>query len=279
METLNLSDRKSFSPKTKILIGISMGVIFSLGFYGLDYLNRTRYEEGKFVRDLWHFYYEVPIVAEWVWIYFLYFPLCFFPLLLRKVREDSEFFTGMAIGFWIQFLIAFAFFLFFPTRMIPPSFSVDSISAETLAWLRQVDKGFNAFPSLHVSNIFFVTAVIGKAKGRLWRIFFSFITIIISLSTMFTGQHCFPDVLAGMVLGILSFKISFSEAVKRLFSTGSLSSIISLLKNLRNVPAIAIKEKINISRSSEKECPHPRVPLPPPFKNGERGEVGSKSIP
>lgn len=235
MKEVNLHPTYTLKGRTKILISLFMAIVLSGGFYGLDHFNRLRHAEGQLFYDISHLCHNIVIKAEWVWVYFSYFPLCFLPLLFRRVREDTEIFKRVAFGFLFQFLIAFIVFLLLPIKMVQPSFEAISLNARVLAWLHDLDKGFNVFPSLHVSNIFFVASVLGRIKGWIWGTAISLITIVVSISTILVGQHCFPDVLTGMALGILSFKVAFSEPMEHLLSKNASFYISSQLKNLWNL--------------------------------------------
>ncbi len=218
--------------RTKLLIAVGMGILLSFGFYGLDQYNRYRFASGVPFRLITH---EIPIQTQWVWVYFAYFPLCFLPLVFARVRNDGDVFRRVAIGFLMQFSVAFLTFFLLPIRMIQPRFETVSLSGQVLAWLHGVDHGFNVFPSLHVANVFFLAAVVWHIKGKIWGAALTLVTLTVSVSTVLVGQHCISDAVVGMSLGVLSFKMAFSEPMRHLMSNHARRYIICHLKNLWNL--------------------------------------------
>jgi membrane-associated phospholipid phosphatase len=205
-----------FSKGWKRLVGaFFLAVICGGGFVAISMFNVTRFGIRP-LAAVQSFGWDaaVPFVSGWIWIYLLYYPFCFLPLLLKEVRNDSDTFTKTVIAFSIQFGISFAFFLLWPLRMIHPILPL-GLNGTILHKLYGFDLGFNSFPSLHVANIVFVSLLFIRLRGRRRSAFIVVVAALIAMSTVLVKQHFVSDVLAGALLGWLSFALSETFVFQR----------------------------------------------------------------
>jgi len=150
---------------------------------------------------------DIPFVPGWVWVYLLYYPFCFLPLLLSEVRDDSETFTKTMTAFSLQFGVSFTFFLLWPLRMVHPMIPL-GLNGRILHQLYSFDLGFNSFPSLHLANIVFVSFLFLRLRGRRWALLVFGVAALIAMSTVLIKQHFISDVVMGALLGWGSFIFS-----------------------------------------------------------------------
>lgn len=192
----------------KIIIPVGLFALLGGFFYYLDYHNYYLYNSGyKFYNlelfiDRW-----IPLVPEFYWIYILYYPLCFAPIAILK---DMQTFRKVALAFALQFGISFIIFILIPVRMIHGEVTSSTLSARALKGLYEFDPGFNIFPSLHVANLMMIVFIFYE-YSKFWARVILFLTILISLSTMFVKQHYFVDVLFGGFLGWFVYYIIFQK--------------------------------------------------------------------
>jgi membrane-associated phospholipid phosphatase len=149
----------------------------------------------------------IPLVPEFYWIYILYYPLCFSPIALLK---DIHTFRKVALSFALQFGISFIIFILVPVRMVQAEILSTTLSARALKGLYDFDPGFNVFPSLHVANLVMIVFIFYE-YSKFWARVLLFLTILISMSTMFVKQHYFVDVLFGTFLGWFVYYIVFQK--------------------------------------------------------------------
>ncbi len=198
--------------KEQIVTTIAMGVVLTFGFYFTDQYMAVQLAQGTgFWTPASAWDKLVPFAPGWIWVYLLYFPLCFLPLLFRGVLDDLELFRRTAAGFAIQFIVALAFFWLLPSRMIRPHFDPQGISEQVLFIFYQIDPGFNIFPSLHVANLTFVACLAGRLTGPLWTLFVWILCGLIAASTVLVKQHYLLDLPAGFLLGAASYSLAFSK--------------------------------------------------------------------
>ncbi len=184
------------------------------GFYFLAWNNAKVMADGKIFWDIGtNLDKLIPFRPGWVWVYLLYFPVCFLPLLYREVRQEIGVFRRTAVGFAAQFLLASPFFLLIPLHMVRPEFHPVTISEHTLHWFYGIDPGFNIFPSLHVANIAFLACLTDKLRGALPGFAIWLFCLLTALSALFVKQHYLVDLPAGLFLGVLCYRLAFSKSL------------------------------------------------------------------
>jgi membrane-associated phospholipid phosphatase len=137
------------------------------------------------------------------------------PALLRERRELL--FHGKvasALG-----LTGMVIFLFWPTT-IPLGAGLNEQELGGLAWLKEVDAGGNACPSLHVAFAVFAgwwldRAFVEMRLPALVRLFNLVWCGGIAYSTLATKQHVAIDVVAGAVLGAIAASFGCGKAIEK----------------------------------------------------------------
>jgi membrane-associated phospholipid phosphatase len=145
---------------------------------------------------------HIPLMPEFTWLYFLYLPSLIIPCL---VKTSFRVFFQYVTAFVLSFLGAFLSFYFFPGKIEHLPLNCTGISCDALAFLRSIDAGNNLMPSLHAAQcmIAFLALFISRLKFRaipLWLIW-SPLYVGIVASTVFTKQHYFIDIPAGLIWG------------------------------------------------------------------------------
>ncbi len=205
--------------KEHIVITILTTVTLVFGFYATDQYMASQLLCGKhFWNPSVQWDQAISFNPQWVWIYLLYFPLCFLPITLKEIWKDKIAFRRTAAGFILQFIFAFTIFWIFPSQMERPIFSPLGVSSQVLLWFYKIDAGYNIFPSLHVANIAYIACVAWKFKRRslstaVWALCF-----MIAASTLFVKQHYLFDLPFGIVTGVLGYFIAFSKRMRFLDS-------------------------------------------------------------
>ncbi len=189
-----------------------MAAVLSLGFYLTSHYMAAQSERGAiFWIPTLAWDSLIPFSPGWIWVYLLYFPICFLPLLFKEIHEDIGLFRRTAVGFTVQFLVALAVFWALPSRMQRSIFEPQGLSEYVLAWFYGIDPGFNIFPSLHVANVAYIACLTGRLKGLPHAIVLWILWALITVSTLFVKQHYLLDLPAGLLLGVASYHLSFSK--------------------------------------------------------------------
>ncbi|MDO4940125.1 MAG: phosphatase PAP2 family protein [Erysipelotrichaceae bacterium] len=166
---------------------------------------------------------KIPVISQFVIAYFAAFIQCIFSLYILSKQNDE-----LGYKYLTALLICYIFcgicFFLFPTCTNRPEIVPKNIFDKLLLFIYTVDKPINVCPSIHCIWATLCGIMLHEAKGinksipRLNDI----ISLLIYLSTLFTKQHLFIDVVCGILTAIIalliankySFKIFFDKANK-----------------------------------------------------------------
>jgi membrane-associated phospholipid phosphatase len=142
----------------------------------------------------------IPFSVHAVWFY-LPFYVGIFLIGIATIRDRRLYNRGLlgilataalgAVGHWLV-----------PAEYPRPPVMLPhhNLSEAFLGWVQKIDPPGNVFPSLHVAFAALLTLVL-LAHRRPVGVLLLVMTILLSLSTLFTKQHFIADVLAGGLLG------------------------------------------------------------------------------
>ena len=149
----------------------------------------------------------IPFIPGFVIFYLLYFPLVLFQFFIIKKEKD---FINVAKANIFVIIISNIIFLLLPTKIIRPELIVNDFSGFILSLIYLIDNNVNLFPSLHVSMSLLAFLNIIKFKKNLkFTVLATF--ILTTLSTLFIKQHYVIDIIGGLILGFISYKIYFKK--------------------------------------------------------------------
>ena len=201
--------------KERIVTTVVMVLALVAGFYATDQHMAAELFKGKsFWSPSLRWDDAIPFSPGWIWVYLLYFPVCFLPVFFKELREDIGIFRRTAAGFVLQFAAALILFWAFPSQMLRPVFEPTSFSGQAVAWFYGIDAGFNLFPSLHVANVAYIACLAWKLErkalsGAVWAL-----CCLITASTLFVKQHYLFDLPMGLAVGLLAYFTAFSERIR-----------------------------------------------------------------
>jgi membrane-associated phospholipid phosphatase len=147
---------------------------------------------------------HIPFLPYWVWIYTLvyYAGIGSLSFCVQTPRE----FTELAASFVLLLALQAACFLLFPVRTPSPWRTVSrdrTLSERFLAFVQRVDAPSNTFPSMHASVAMLAAMHLYDRLGAAVFVF----PLLTGLSCLFTKQHYFVDVPAGVALGAGAFTL------------------------------------------------------------------------
>jgi membrane-associated phospholipid phosphatase len=149
----------------------------------------------------------IPVSPNFIWFYeFCYF----FPFLLLFVVKDFHRMNIVLISAILANLSAFVVYFAFPIAFPRPELG-QSIAEQIMALEYRADfyPGANNLPSMHVTFawlVYFGSRYQGLGKIGLGVVLF--ITIMITVSTLFVKQHMVLDVIAGILWAFLSWWVA-----------------------------------------------------------------------
>ena len=159
--------------------------------------------------------------------YFLWFFYIGYVLVKLSIKSKSDFikaftyiFGGMTIGLVI--------FLIYPTTqgLRPEIMPRDNVLTELVHFLHRIDTPTNVCPSLHVYDSVGACIAVMLAKdcfNYVEKYAAVFLTISISLSTLFIKQHSVIDVFWGLVMSVVMYFIIYLPDYGKYFNKAELS--------------------------------------------------------
>lgn len=159
---------------------------------------------------------SIPVVPFFIIIYILSFAFWFIlPLVIAK-KTSKENFINFCIYMFGSLFVGFIIFCFAPTYMDRVKEGLMDIGAKggifniLLQWMYDIDNGniaYDLLPSYHcILTLCCYFGVCRKKEVSLsFRIFSLISVVLIVLSTLFTKQHYFLDIVDGIALAIVVF--------------------------------------------------------------------------
>ncbi len=159
--------------------------------------------------------YQLPLPFEnhipfMPWMIFGYM-LIVVPLSLGYLLiQDLAFFKKIVRSFLVCVTVHFVIFTLFPVRYIfrpemDPELNFISSLVSFYYW---VDKPYNCFPSLHISNVFLIAFIMVKYRAG-WGWIFQLIAMIVSVSVLVVKQHYIADVAGGFAMAYFVYRAVF----------------------------------------------------------------------
>jgi membrane-associated phospholipid phosphatase len=147
-----------------------------------------------------------PLSPPWAVVYASLFLAALLPAF---VLHDTVLFRRTVIAYIIAWLVAYAFFLAWPTVCPRPAKVEGGGFSEWL--LRNVygtDHRYNCFPSLHVAQCFIAALACRFVHRRFGDVLLVWAALV-AMSTIYTKQHYVADAISGAMLGAVSVAIAF----------------------------------------------------------------------
>ncbi|MDJ1430520.1 phosphatase PAP2 family protein [Halostagnicola sp. A-GB9-2] len=180
-------------------------------------MTRTFYEiEGELI--IWFQSYDYTILIRFfsfIYIYAYVF-LLIFPVLayfaLSDTRPFRQLLTAYTLNYGIGLIVYVLVMAFGPRNIMPEMFETTlyDFQPRYQHLTREVNEFRNVFPSLHTSLAMTVGifAVRTRDEYPKWTPVGIFLGISVAISTMYLGIHWAIDVVAGMILAVVSVAIS-----------------------------------------------------------------------
>ena len=170
-------------------------IVVILVFVGGYFLVHAVVHEGFIVNtflDEW-----VPFIDFFVVFYAAYFPFLLVPVILYW-RDER--YGKVMVCFLVVLVVSFGLYLAFPSQVVKPEVSPDTVFSAIVLEIHQTDPPVNVLPSLHVSLTLLAFLFIFTKSRTLGWVSLP-VAVLIILSTVFIKQHVILDVAGGILLG------------------------------------------------------------------------------
>jgi len=173
------------------------------------YLPINLFSVGRDAAQLWlPGEQNIPFVPEAEFIYVLGY---LFPVLAVFRMPDVETFRRLLVAVGITLAVAYVTYLAFPVFLPRPTIEVDSL-AKWLVSLEYNDPSYNHFPSLHVAFTWLIYLACRKAVRQPRALLVA--AIAISVSTVFVKQHYIADIIYGLALAEVAWRLASRGSVE-----------------------------------------------------------------
>jgi len=154
----------------------------------------------------------IPLVSPFIVIYLLAF-LQWVIGYVVAARESREMCARIVSADIIAKTICFLFFIIMPTSIDRPEVTGNGIFDYITKFIYFMDTPINLFPSIHCLESYAVVrfAFSYKKVGRAYKISMCIFSLLVFASVLFTRQHFFIDIPAGILafeIGIILSKIT-----------------------------------------------------------------------
>ena len=197
-------------------------------------INTPEFEHLKYL-SYWLVFGAFFFVVERVWIrkdycplddaipfceYFLVPYLFWFVFLvgihIYTLLYDTESFKRLMKFIIISYSMAMLIYILFPNcqELRPVVFERDNIFTRFIEGFYQFDTNTNVCPSIHVIGSVAVMLCAWHSKHFStvgWRITFSMVALLISVSTVFLKQHSVLDILAAIPICVIAYMMSYQK--------------------------------------------------------------------
>lgn len=179
-----------------------LGVLFLFALYLPINIQQDRvYSFKTFIDDY------IPLVTPFVVIYISYGLFLVYTFFYFHKKPETRILSTVLLSIIICCLVAYFIYLFFQNSIVRPEIVATNVFDETYKLINYFVAPYNAFPSLHVAISTVCAIGFWKVRSSQFKAML-FWAILIIFSTVLTKQHYFLDVLGGLVLAFLSFKIA-----------------------------------------------------------------------
>ena len=145
-----------------------------------------------------------PIWPIWVLPYVLCYALWLAGVIWIILKTEDRLFRAFLAACIFTFTFGVIIFIFVPTYVKPASLPGNDIFTMLLRMLHENWGRYDAFPSGHIYVTTLLTLVFIRRYPR-HRLLWGLILVIISFSTLFTGQHYILDVLGGYAVAFSGY--------------------------------------------------------------------------
>lgn len=149
----------------------------------------------------------IPLWTPFLLVYISYFIFLIFTFIYFVRKKLYLALKINLLAIIISCMAAYLFYLFFQNGVDRPVIEIDNVFDFFYTWVNSWVAPYNAFPSLHVAISTICAISFWKLKSKVFKPILVWAVLIIA-STVLTKQHYFLDVLSGLILGILSFKVA-----------------------------------------------------------------------
>ncbi len=157
---------------------------------------------------------HIPLWSVWAVPYLLSLLWWFGSFIWAAWKMDGQLFRAFVAATLAVILSSYLIYIFYPTYLERPQVTGNGWTVDLIRFIYSQDRSYNVFPSGHTYTSVLIALFWSKwypEKRWLW----IGITVIVLLSTLFTGQHYTADLLGGTLLAWAGYRYGLWYAEKK----------------------------------------------------------------
>lgn len=170
-----------------------------------------------------------PFLTIFVVPYVLWYPFIIITMYYLCIKDRAVYFKTL-LAYVIGLIVCYMTYHVFQTTVPRPLLTGDDLFSNILRAVYKADQPFNAFPSIHVLSSFLMIKAISVSQVKNW--FNQFViymsSILIILSTLFVKQHVILDVVSGILVADVIYRLvdSYYAADRVLLWSKEINSLL-----------------------------------------------------
>ncbi len=198
---------KNIKNKEFVVSILCMLGIQALSYTGLKFLQADFKTINSIIDN------KIPFVPQVIIIYNLFYPMIFLAFYNIFNHDKETYHKGIIAGI-IGFIITDIIFIIYPTIIIRPdvtSMNIDPINKFIISMTYKLDSpAINCLPSIHCLFCFqaIFSSLMCKNYNNISKVLITIILFFIVITTLLVKQHYFFDVIASLIVSIISTLIA-----------------------------------------------------------------------
>lgn len=186
--------------QNRVFVFIILGLLFIIPYLlnnRISYFPSRAFEFTKL--ELW--------IPFWDWTVWIYFSDYIFPFAVGYLLHSSLNLSRVCFGFFLMTIVTNLTFFFYPVHYTREFYPLNESSSFGMHLIRELDSPLNCFPSAHVAIVVVTLLALQKERPQYYLSFLIW-AILICISTLTTKQHYLVDVIGGVLVGWICFRVS-----------------------------------------------------------------------
>ena len=157
---------------------------------------------------------HIPLWSIWAIPYLLSLLWWFASFLWATLKMESELYLAFVVASIAVMLTSSLIYIFYPTYIERPILEGSGWTMDLVRFIYSQDRSYNVFPSGHTYTTVLIALFWTRwYPKKLW--LWITITAVVLLSTLFTGQHYFADLISGTLLAWAGYRFGLWYAAKK----------------------------------------------------------------
>jgi len=189
-----------------LLINVLISINFDIGFY--TFFEKVNYGSGALY--LKNFFIKITELGDSMWYFLIFIIIYIFSIFVEKLQTKNKKFFSLLKYFSLS---GFVYLLFAGTITQVLKHIIGRPRPNYINFTEGLGLDFfttnsnlHSFPSGHASTAFMIALLMSALFPKL-KIFFYIFSFLIAISRVVVGAHYITDVVAGILVAIIAFKI------------------------------------------------------------------------